>query len=120
MKPKLLHAWVSNRSNDLRMMTFVYTAATVAILFLIRDASGFGNEMQFAVAVAIISCGLNALVWFDGAIADLGASRSSMDEDLANSEMGKNFKSAPFIVFRAMGFAIVAVNTVAQVIALYA
>ena len=120
MKPKLLHAWVSNRANDLRMMTFVYTAATVAILFLIRDASGFGSEMQFAVAVAIISFGLNALVWFDGAIAAIGASRSSMDDDLANSEMGKNFKKAPFILFRGMGFAIVVVNTIAQVIALYA
>ena len=27
-------------------------------------------------------------------IADIGASTSSMDEDLANSEMGKNFKSS--------------------------
>jgi hypothetical protein len=60
------------------------------------------------------------LVWFDGAIADIGASRSSMDDDLANSEMGKNFKKAPFILFRAMGSAIVVVNTVAQVLALYA
>tara|TARA_B100001142_G_C14252715_1_gene623864 strand:+ start:232 stop:594 length:363 start_codon:yes stop_codon:yes gene_type:complete len=120
MKPKLLHAWVSNRSNDLRMITLVYTAATVATLFLIRDAAGFSSEMQFAVAVAVISFGVNALVWFDGAIADIGASRSSMDEDLANSEMGKNFNKAPFIAFRGMAFVIVAINTISQVIALYA
>ncbi|HJM29425.1 MAG TPA: hypothetical protein QF776_07730 [Acidimicrobiales bacterium] len=120
MKPKLLHAWVSNRANDLRTTLLVYTGATVATLFLIRDASGFTSEMQFAVAVAIISFGVNALVWFDGAIADIGASTSSMDEELANSEMGKNFKKAPFIAFRVMAFAIVVLNTVAQVIALYA
>ncbi len=120
MKPKLLHAWVSNRANDLRITLLVYTGATVATLFLIRDASGFTSEMQFAVAVAIISFGLNALVWFDGAIADIGASTSSMDEQLSNSEMGRNFKKAPFILFRAMAFSIVAINTIAQVIALYA
>ena len=120
MKPKLLHAWVSNRASDLRMMVLVYTAATIGTLFLIRDASSFGSEMQFAIAAAIISFGVNAIVWFDGAIADIGASTSSMDDDLANSEMGKNFKKAPFIMFRLMGLSIVVVNSVAQVIALYA
>ncbi len=120
MKPKLLHAWVSNRANDLRMMLLVYTAATIATLFLIRDASSFGGEMQFAIAAAIVSFALNAIVWFDGAIADIGASTSSMDEDLANSEMGKNFKKAPFIMFRIMALSIVVVNSVAQIVALYA
>jgi len=43
-----------------------------------------------------------------------------MDEDLANSEMGKNFKKAPFIMFRVMSLSIVAVNSVAQIVALYA
>ena len=119
MKPKLLHAWVSNRANDLRMMMLVYTAATVATLFLIRDASSFGGEMQFAIAAAIVSFGVNAIVWFDGAIADIGASTSPMD-DLANSEMGKNFKKAPFIMFRLMALSIVVVNSVAQIVALYA
>ena len=120
MKPKLLHAWVSNRANDLRMMLLVYTAATIATLFLIRDASSFAGEMQFAIAAAIVSFGINAIVWFDGAIADIGASTSSMDEDLANSEMGKNFKKAPFIMFRVMALSIVVVNSVAQIVALYA
>ena len=120
MKPKLLHAWVSNRASDLRMMVLVYTAATIGTLFLIRDASSFGSEMQFAIAAAIVSFGVNAIVWFDGAIADIGASTSSMDEDLANSEMGKNFKKAPFIMFRIMALSIVVVNSVAQIVALYA
>ena len=120
MKPKLLHAWVSNRAIDLRMMVLVYTAATIGTLFLVRDAASFGSEMQFAIAAAIISFGVNAIVWFDGAIADIGASTSSMDEELANSEIGKNFKKAPFIMFRLMALSIVVVNSVAQVIALYA
>ena len=119
MKPKLLHAWVSNRASDLRMMVLVYTAATIGTLFLIRDASSFGGEMQFAIAAAIISFGVNAIVWFDGAIADIGASTSSMDEDLANSEMGKNFKKAPFIMFRLMALSIVVVNSVAQILVIY-
>ena len=120
MKPKLLHAGVSNRASDLRMMVLVYTAATIGTLFLVRDAASFGSEMQFAIAAAIISFGVNAIVWFDGAIADIGASTSSMDEELANSEIGKNFKKAPFIMFRLMALSIVVVNSVAQVIALYA
>ena len=120
MKPKLLHAWVSNRASDLRMMVLVYTAATIGTLFLVRDAASFGSEMQFAIAAAIISFGVNAIVWFDGAIADIGASTSSMDEELANSEIGKNFKKVPFIKFRLMALSIVVVNSVAQVIALYA
>ena len=119
MEPKLLHAWVSNRASDLRMMVLVYTAATIGTLFLIRDASSFGGEMQFAIAAAIISFGVNAIVWFDGAIADIGASTSSMDEDLANSEMGKNFKKAPFIMFRLMALSIVVVNSVAQILVIY-
>ena len=63
MKPKLLHAWVSNRANDMRMMLLVYTAATIGTLFLIRDASSFGGEMQFAIAAAIVSFGVNAIVF---------------------------------------------------------
>ena len=102
MKPKLLHAWVSNRASDLRMMVLVYTAATIGTLFLVRDGANFGSEMQFAIAAAIISFGVNAIVWFDGAIADIGASTSSMDEELANSEIGKNFKKAPFIMFLSL------------------
>ena len=120
MKPKLLHAWVSNRASDLRMMVLVYTVATVGTLFLVRDAASFESEIKFAIAAAIISFGVNAIVWFDGAIADIGASTSSMDEDLANSEIGKNFKKAPFIMFRLMALAIVVVNSVAQLLALYA
>ena len=119
MKPKLLHAWVSNRASDLRMMVLVYTAATIGTLFLVRDAASFGSEMQFAIAAAIISFGVNAIVWFDGAIADIGASTSSMDEELANSEIGKNFKKAPFIMFRLMALSIVVVNSVAQVMVIY-
>ena len=76
--------------------------------------------MQLVLVAAIISFGVNAIVWFDGAIADIGASTSSMDEELANSEIGKNFKKAPFIMFRLMALSIVVVNSVAQVIALYA
>ena len=34
MKPKLLHAWVSNRASDLRMMVLVYTAETVSYTHL--------------------------------------------------------------------------------------
>ena len=119
MKPKLLHAWVSNRASDLRMMVLVYTAATIGTLFLVRDAASFGSEMQFAIAAAIISFGVNAIVWFDGAIADIGASTSSMDEELANSEIGKNFKKAPFIMFRLMALSIVVVNSVAQILVIY-
>ena len=119
MKPKLLHAWVSNRASDLRMMVLVYTAATIGTLFLVRDAASFGSEMQFAIAAAIISFGVNAIVWFDGAIADIGASTSSMDEELANSEIGKNFKKAPFIMFRLMALSIVVVNSVAQLMVIY-
>jgi len=119
MKPKLLHAWVSNRASDLRMMVLVYTAATIGTLFLVRDAASFGSEMQFAIAAAIISFGVNAIVWFDGAIADIGASTSSMDEDLADSEIGKNFKKAPFIMFRLMALSIVVVNSVAQLMVIY-
>jgi hypothetical protein len=76
--------------------------------------------MQFAIAVVIISFVINAIVWFDGAIADIGASTSSIDDEMANSDLGKNFKKAPFLVFRGMALSIVVVNTVAQVIPLYA
>jgi hypothetical protein len=119
MKPKLLHAWVSDRAADLRTTMFVYTGATIASLFLIRDAASFSSEMQFAIAVAIISFAINAIVWFDGAIADIGASTSSIDDEMANSDLGKNFKKAPFLVFRGMALSIVVVNTVAQVMVVY-
>jgi len=43
-----------------------------------------------------------------------------MDEDLANSDMGKNFNKAPFNIFRGLAASIVIANTVAQSMALYA
>ena len=120
MKAKLLQSYVSNRAADLRAATLVYTGASVATLFLIRDAAGYGDEMKAALVVAIVGFGLNALAWLDGALADIAASRSSMDEDLANSDMGKNFNKAPFTIFRGLAASIVIANTVAQSMALYA
>ena len=76
--------------------------------------------MKAALVVAIVGFGLNALAWFDGALADIAASRSSMDEDMANSDMGKNFKKAPFAVFGGLAASIVIANTVAQSIVVYA
>ena len=55
--------------------------------------------MKAALVVAIVGFGLNALAWLDGALADIAASRSSMDEDMANSDMGKNFKKRPSTYF---------------------
>ena len=120
MKAKLLQSWVSSRAADLRAATFAYTGASVATLFLIRDVAGYGDEMKAALVVAIVGFGLNALAWFDGALADIAASRSSMDEDMANSDLGKNFKKAPFVVFRGLAASIVIANTVAQSIVVYA
>ena len=80
MKAKLLQSYVSNRAADLRAATLVYTGASVATLFLIRDAASYGDEMKAALVVAIVGFGLNALAWLDGALADIAASRSSTAE----------------------------------------
>ena len=52
-------------------------------------------------------------------MADISAGVKDMDEELANSNIGRNFAKAPFLVFRAINTLVVVLIVVAELIAIY-
>ena len=55
----------------------------------------------------------------DGVIADLGAGAKDMDEEMASSQIGRNWAKTPFSAMRIFSLLIVALIVIAELMAIY-
>ena len=112
---------IKNRAADLRLMVATYGVVSLGLLAVIifggAHIKASGDE--FAVAAMIVLIGILALVWNDGAMADISAGVSDMDEEVSASAMGRNFAKAPFGMFRALNLVVILGISATQMIALY-
>ena len=98
-----------------------YVISTLSVLAL----TVFGGErleveaIKFAIAAWVVLGSVWTMLWFDGVIADLGDAMKDMDEEMAASNLGKNFAIAPFLFFRVFNAFGITVMIVVQLIALY-
>ncbi|MDP6697993.1 MAG: hypothetical protein QF558_09585 [Acidimicrobiales bacterium] len=121
MRADLLMSVVSNRAADMRaiILPFVlaHTGVVIAIAFGAKGLEADG--VTLAVAAWAVLGSLWAMIWTDGCIQDLGAGAKDMDEEMANSHLGRNYAKSPFAAFRVMNVAIVTLIVVAELMALY-
>ena len=110
-----------NRSADLRTMVAIYGVVSLGLLAVIvfGEAHLEASCDRLAVAAMIVLIGILALVWNDGAIADLGAGIEDMDDEVAASAVGRNFAKAPFGMFRVLNLVVILGIAVTQLVALY-
>ena len=120
MHPDVLQSLL-NRSSDLRAIILPFVLAHTGILIVLGFA-GEGLEdsgVQLALAAMAVLGSLWSFIWTDGAMADIGAGVKDMDEEMRNSNIGRNFAKAPFGLFRLINGAVVTLIVVAELIAIY-
>ena len=121
MRTELLTPTIQGRAADLRAIILPIVLAHTGILIIL----GFGGSgledsgVQLAVAAMAVLGSFWSWIWTDGAMADISAGVKDMDEELANSNIGRNFAKAPFLVFRAINTLVVVLIVVAELIAIY-
>jgi len=121
MRADLHTAVIGNRAADLRAIILPFVLSHTGILIVLGFA-GSGLEdsgVQLALAAMSVLGSLWAVIWTDGCLADIGAGVKDMDDEVSNSNIGRNFAKAPFGAFRVLNLAIVALIVIAEVAAIY-
>jgi len=111
--------WIRLRTSDIRAIFPTYIAFTFGILTLLTFGHEHLESMQWQTTVIVVIANFWWLLFMDGAIADVAAGAKDMDDDIAQSEMGKLYAKAPFMFFRAVFVVGIIGFTIAELAALY-
>ena len=119
MEQSELRGWVEHRSE----MLFVSLKCLVLMIVGVAVATSWGqlsDNAEVALSIAVAVVGL--FLWFGshGAIMDIAAIRSDMDDDLASTTFGKQFAKAPFPIYLILNTLAMVGGTVMLVILLNA
>jgi hypothetical protein len=104
-------------------MLFVCLKCLVLMIVGVAVATSWGqlsDNAEVALSIAVAVVGL--FLWFGshGAIMDIAAIRSDMDDDLASTTFGKQFAKAPFPIYLILNTLAMVGGTVMLVILLNA
>jgi hypothetical protein len=119
MEQSELRGWVEHRSE----MLFVCLKCLVLMIVGVAVAASWGqlsDNAEVALSIAVAVVGL--FLWFGshGAIMDIAAIRSDMDDDLASTTFGKQYAKAPFPIYLILNTLAMVGGTVMLVILLNA
>ncbi len=119
MESSELRSWVEHRAE----MLFVCLKCLVLMIVGVAVAASWGqlsDNAEVALSIAVAVVGL--FLWFGshGAIMDIAAIRSDMDDDLASTTFGKQFAKAPFPIYLILNTLAMLGGTVMLVILLNA
>ena len=121
MRSDLLTTLTNMRANDMRAIILPFSIAHTGVA-IILGFGGAGLEdsgVQLAIAAWVVLGSLWSAMTMDGAIADLAAGAKDMDDEMADSNIGRNYAKTPFAAIRAVSFLVVALIVIAEVIAIY-
>tara|TARA_B100000073_G_scaffold17429_1_gene13968 strand:- start:1124 stop:1483 length:360 start_codon:yes stop_codon:yes gene_type:complete len=98
MEQSELRSWIDHRAEMLWVCLKCLVAMIVGTALAVSWGS-LSDNAQLALSIAVGLVGL--FLWFGshGAIMDIAAMRSDMDEGLASTTFGKQFARAPFPVY---------------------
>ena len=109
------------RAADARGIILPFVVSHAVILAVLGfGGSGLENSgVQLALAAMSVLGSLWSVMWLDDAMQDLIAASKDMDEDFANSNMGKRLLNAPFGIVRLENLVVVGLIVAAELIAIY-
>ncbi len=121
MRADLLTNQIANRAADLRAIILPFVIAHSGIVaVIVFGADGLkADGATLALAAWAVLGSLWAAIWTDGCIQDIGACAKDMDDEMANSQIGRNFAKSPFGLFRLINLTVVVLIVVAELMALY-
>ena len=105
LNKEFVQTWIDSRSMDLRVGVCISFFGSLGSLFLIILGGSLIDSAAAKIAVTAY-VGLLTLftfIWNDSAIKEIGVSTGDMEKDVAESNVGKNFSSSPWVFYR--GFA---------------
>ncbi len=101
MESSELRAWVDHRATmlwvSMKCLALMVVGVAVAL-----SIDGLGDDSKLALSIAVGAVGF--FLWFCsfGAVMDIAAMRSDMDESLRNTAFGSQFSKAPFPAYIAL------------------
>jgi len=98
MEQSELRSWVEHRAEMLWVCLKCLVAMIVGIALAISWGS-LSDNAELALSIAVAMVGLFLWMGSHGAIMDIAAMRSDMDEGLASTTFGTQFAKAPFPVY---------------------
>jgi hypothetical protein len=121
MRSDLLVSVTSNRAGDARAILLPFSLAhTVLGIILAWSPAGLeDSSVQLAIAAWTVLGSLWSAMTMDGVLADIGAGAKDMDEEMANSHIGRNWAKIPFGALRAVSVVIVVLLVLAELMAIY-
>ena len=119
MEKNLWLSWLQMRTSDMRMMVPTYVAFSFGMLVLLSFGYDHVASMKWQTAIAVVVVNLWAMLITDGVIADIAAGAEDMDATLEDTALGREYKKAPFAVFRVIFAAGAVLLAVAELAALY-
>lgn len=119
MEKNLWLRWLQMRTSDVRMMVPTYVAFSFGMLVLLSFGYDHVASMKWQTAIVVVVVNLWALLINDGVIADIAAGAEDMDATLEDTALGREYKKAPFAVFRVIFAAGAVLVAVAELAALY-
>jgi len=95
-------------------------AHTGLAIILAWSPSGLeDSSVQLAIAAWTVLGSLWSAMTMDGVIADLGAGAKDMDEEMANSHIGRNYAKVPFGALRVVSLVFIVLIVIAELMAIY-
>ncbi|MFL2986038.1 MAG: hypothetical protein ACJZ57_02225 [Candidatus Poriferisodalaceae bacterium] len=119
MEQSELRSWIEHRAEMLWVCVKCLVLMIVGIALAISWGSLSDNaELALSITVAVVGL----FLWFGshGAIMDIAAMRSDMDDALASTTFGKQFSKAPFPVYLILNAAAMLGSSVMLVIVINA
>ena len=121
MRSDLLVAVTSNRAGDARAILLPLSLAHTGLAIILAwSPSGLeDSSVQLAIAAWTVLGSLWSAMTMDGVIADLGAGAKDMDEEMANSHIGRNYAKVPFGALRVVSLVFIVLIVIAELMAIY-
>ena len=121
MRSDLLVALNNNRASDARAILLPLSLDHTGLAIILAwSPSGLeDSSVQLAIAAWTVLGSLWSAMTMDGVIADLGAGAKDMDEEMANSHIGRNYAKVPFGALRVVSLVFIVLIVIAELMAIY-
>ena len=108
-----------SRSADSLVLPFVLSHTGLMIVLGFGGAGLADSGVQLSLAAFTVLGSLWTVMSMDSCLNDFAVGTKDMDDEVASSNLGRNYAKAPFGMMRVVNFVIVALIVVAELMAIY-
>jgi hypothetical protein len=108
-----------SRSADSLVLPFVLSHTGLMIVLGFGGAGLADSGVQLSIATFAVLGSLWTVMAMDDCIVDFAAGSKDLDDEVASSNLGRNYVKKPFKMMRVVNVAVVALIVIAELMAIY-